>query len=54
MAEAKTVKCSELSGAIAAFEPTTMAARLIEDGIELYVKNIRLGEEEVRLHVLPR
>jgi poly(3-hydroxyalkanoate) synthetase len=44
------VKSSELSGAsVPAFWPTAMAAALLEQGAELYAKNLRFVEEEIKI-----
>lgn len=52
MAEAKPMASSaELShGSVPAFWPMSMAACLVENGLELYAKNIRFLEEEAKLH----
>jgi poly(3-hydroxyalkanoate) synthetase len=44
-------KSSELSlMSVPAFWPMAMATKLVEEGTELYAKNLKFGEEEIRIH----
>ncbi len=46
-----TVKHSEFSlASVPAFWPMAMAAELIEGGAELYVRNLKFFEEEIKIH----
>jgi poly(3-hydroxybutyrate) depolymerase len=45
------VKASEFSlGSVPAFWPVAMAASLIENGAELYARNLKFVEEEIKIH----
>jgi polyhydroxyalkanoate depolymerase len=45
------VKASQFSlASVPAFWPMAMAASLMESGVELYVKNVKFVEEEIKIH----
>jgi hypothetical protein len=51
MSSEPSVKASELSlASVPAFWPMAMAASLWEAGTELYARNLRFVEEEIRIH----
>jgi poly(3-hydroxyalkanoate) synthetase len=51
MANQSPVKSSEFSRAsVPAFWPMALAAQLLEEGAELYARNIKFMEEEMKLH----
>jgi polyhydroxyalkanoate depolymerase len=51
MAKEPPVKSSELSlTSVPAFWPMAMAASLMESGTELYAKNLKFVEEEIKIH----
>jgi len=41
---------SPLSPSVPAFWPMAMAAALVEEGTELYAKNLEFAEEEIKIH----
>lgn len=46
-----SIKPSEFSLAnVPAFWPVAMAAALVEEGAELYARNINFIEEEIKIH----
>ena len=46
-----SVKSSELSlASVPAFWPMAMAAAMVEEGTELYAKNLKFVEEEIKIH----
>jgi Protein of unknown function (DUF3141) len=51
MAPKPPAKCSEFSlASVPAFWPMAMAASLAEQGAELYAKNLKFVEEEIKIH----
>ena len=51
MAPKASIKASEFSlASVPAFWPIAMAATLAEQGAELYAKNLRFAEEEIKIH----
>lgn len=51
MSKKTSVKSSELSlMSVPAFWPMAMAASMMEQGSELYAKNVKFAEEEIRIH----
>ena len=51
MSKARSVAPSELSLlSVPAFWPMAMATGLLENGLELYAKNLKFAEEEVKIH----
>jgi poly(3-hydroxyalkanoate) synthetase len=51
MATELPVKSSEFSlASVPAFWPMAMAASLLENGVELYAKNLKFVDEEIRIH----
>jgi poly(3-hydroxyalkanoate) synthetase len=51
MPRSHSVKSSELSlASVPAFWPMAMAAKLVEDETELYAKNLKFVEEEIKIH----
>jgi hypothetical protein len=51
MAPKQPVKTSEFSlTSVPAFWPIAMAASLMEQGAELYAKNLKFSEEEIKIH----
>ena len=51
MSKRPSVKPSELSlMSIPAFWPMAMAATMMEEGTELYAKNLKFAEEEIKIH----
>jgi len=46
-----SVKSSDLSlMGVPAFWPMAMAAAMVEEGTELYAKNLKFVEEEIKVH----
>ena len=51
MSKKPSVKSSELSlMSVPAFWPMAMAAAMMEEGTELYAKNVKFAEEEIKIH----
>jgi polyhydroxyalkanoate depolymerase len=51
MVSKPSVKTSDFSlASVPAFWPMAMAASLVESGAELYAKNLRFAEEEIKIH----
>lgn len=51
MTEARGATSNELhSASVPAFWPVAMAAKLVEEGAELYVRNLKFFEEEIKIH----
>jgi polyhydroxyalkanoate depolymerase len=51
MLKKPSVKSSEFSlASVPAFWPMAMAAKMVEEGTELYAKNIEFVEEEIKIH----
>ena len=51
MPKKSTIKSADLSPpSVPAFWPMAMAMRMLEDSAELYVKNLKFIEEEIRIH----
>ncbi len=51
MSKKSSVKSSELSlMSVPAFWPMAMAAAMMEEGTELYAKNLKFAEEEIKIH----
>ncbi|SMF81177.1 Protein of unknown function [Tistlia consotensis] len=51
MPRKRPVKAAELSlASVPAFWPMAMAATLVEEGAELYARNLKFVEEEIRIH----
>ena len=51
MSKKPSVKSSELSlMSVPAFWPMAMAAAMMEEGTELYAKNLKFAEEEIKIH----
>ena len=51
MSKKPSVKTAELSlMSVPAFWPMAMAAAMMEEGTELYAKNLKFAEEEIKIH----
>ena len=51
MSKKLSVKSADLSlMSVPAFWPMAMAAKLVEEGAELYAKNLKFAEEEIKIH----
>jgi hypothetical protein len=51
MSKQSSVKSADLSlMSVPAFWPMAMAAKLVEEGAELYAKNLKFAEEEIKIH----
>ncbi len=51
MSDRPKVKSAEFSlASVPAFWPMAMAAAVAEEGVELYARNLRFVEEEIKIH----